>query len=230
MLVHGSWHGAWCWATVVRHLDEAGVRAVAVDLPSVSDAAATLADDADRVLAELDEIEEPVLLVGHSYGGAVVTDAGLHPRVEHLVFLSAFPLEEGESVSVTAVPGGETMTLGAAIVADGDLGSVDPACAFDLFYHDCTDEVAAAAIARLRPQSLASRLGTPRVISWREKPSTFILCTEDHCLVPSLQRNLAARGRCDDRDSEQSLAVPQPARGARRRARTPRVSLTRRFG
>jgi pimeloyl-ACP methyl ester carboxylesterase len=193
VLVHGSWHGAWCWDAVVHHLEAADARAVAVDLPSVSDRTAGLADDADRVRAELDEIEEPVLLVGTSYGGAVITDAGIHPRVERLVFLSAFPLEEGESVSVHGVPGGEKMTLVAAIVSDGEVGWVDPTRAVDLFYHDCPDEVAAAATARLRPQSLASRRGTPRAISWREKPSTFILCTDDHCLVPSLQRNLAAR-------------------------------------
>ena len=162
MLVHGSWHGAWCWDAVVPHLEAAGIRAVAVDLPSVSDRTAGLADDADRVRAELDEIGEPVLLVGTSYGGAVITDAGIHPRVEQLVFVSAFPLEENESVSVNAVPGGEKMTLAAAIVSDGEVGWVDPTCAVDLFYHDCPDEVAVAATARLRPQSLASRSGTPR--------------------------------------------------------------------
>ncbi len=193
VLVHGSWHGAWCWDAVVCHLEAAGIRAVAVDLLSVSDRAAGLADDADRVRAELDEIDEPVLLVGTSYGGAVITDAGIHPSVEHLVFLSAFPLEEGESVSVNSVPGGEAMTLAAAVVSDGEVGWVDPTRAVDLFYHDCPDDVAVAATARLRSQSLLSRLGTPRAISWREKPSTFILCTEDHCLVPSFQRNLAAR-------------------------------------
>jgi pimeloyl-ACP methyl ester carboxylesterase len=193
VLVHGAWHGAWCWETVARRLDEAGIRAVAVDLPSVSEPAATLADDADRVLAELDEIEEPALLVGHSYGGAVVTDAGVHPRVEHVVFLTAFALDEGESVSDNAVPGGESMTLVDALVFDGDTVSVDPARATEFFYHDCSDAVAAAAIARLRPHALASMMGTPRAVAWREKPSTYVLCADDRAVVLPLQRNLAAR-------------------------------------
>jgi pimeloyl-ACP methyl ester carboxylesterase len=193
VLVHGAWHGAWCWETVARRLDEAGIRAVAVDLPSVSEPAATLADDADRVLAELDEIEEPALLVGHSYGGAVVTDAGVHPRVEHVVFLTAFALDEGESVSDNAVPGGESMTLVDALVFDGDTVSVDPARATEFFYHDCSDAVAAAAIARLRPHALASMMGTPRAVAWRGKPSTYVLCADDRAVVLPLQRNLAAR-------------------------------------
>ena len=84
VLVHGAWHGAWCWDLVVRRLDDAGVANVVVDNPSVMLLKSSLHDDADNVLQTLDEIDGPVVLVGHSYGGAVVTDAGVHPGVEHL--------------------------------------------------------------------------------------------------------------------------------------------------
>ena len=79
VLVHGAWHGSWCWAPVVSRLDAAGRRSVTVDLPSVSSTAATLPDDVACVRAVLDALDGDALLVGHSYGGVVVTDAGVHP-------------------------------------------------------------------------------------------------------------------------------------------------------
>ena len=85
VLVHGAWHGAWCWEDVRQRLEDAGVPCVAVDNPSVVRAPSTLADDADNVTNTLDAIGGPVVLVGHSYGGAVVTDAGVHPLVEPVV-------------------------------------------------------------------------------------------------------------------------------------------------
>ncbi len=76
VLVHGAWHGAWCWTPVVARLGAAGRRTTAVDLPSVSSTTATLADDVACVRAALDALDGEALLVGHSYGGVVVTDAG----------------------------------------------------------------------------------------------------------------------------------------------------------
>ena len=85
VLVHGAWHGAWCWEQVVPLLDAAAVPLVVVDLPSVSHDNATLHDDADYVRGALDSIEGDAVLVGHSSGGAVITAAGVHPNVAHLV-------------------------------------------------------------------------------------------------------------------------------------------------
>src|SRR4029078_2664773 len=74
VLVHGAWHGAWCWDAVVARLDAEGRRSIAADLPSVSSTGATLADDAACVRAALDAVHGEGLLVGHSYGGGVVTE------------------------------------------------------------------------------------------------------------------------------------------------------------
>src|SRR5437870_13500893 len=105
VLVHGAWHGAWCWEQVLTHLDNAGRRAIAVDLPSVSSATATLAGDVACVRAALDAVENDALLVGHSYGGVVVTEAGRHPAVAHIASLTAFALEPGESGNETTLTG-----------------------------------------------------------------------------------------------------------------------------
>jgi pimeloyl-ACP methyl ester carboxylesterase len=195
VLVHGAWHGTWCWDAVVDDFARRGIDVVAVDLPSVTRADASLADDADHVRAALDEGSGPALLVGHSYGGAVVTDAGVHPDVAHVVYLTAFALDAGESVVQNAVPGGEEMTLPEGLDVDVDDGTVrvKPERATEFFFHDCAPPVAADATARLRPQSLAAMSGVPRAVAWRERPTTYIVCTDDRGVPVALQQNFATR-------------------------------------
>jgi len=165
-----------------------------VDLPSVSHDNATLHDDADYVRGALDSIEGDAVLVGHSYGGAVITAAGVHANVAHLVYLCGFALEVGESASENALPGGEGPNdLASALVLGDGVLTVDPEHAVAALYHDCAPEVAAAAVNRLRPQSLAALGGKVEAAAWREKPATYVVSTEDHALPVALQRSNAAR-------------------------------------
>lgn len=194
VLVHGAWHGTWCWDGLRARLDAAGIETWAVDNPSVLDPGATLHDDADAVRALLDRAHGDVVLVGHSYGGAVVSDAGVHPAVRRLVFLTAFVLDEGESVSENTLHGGEAGTeLDAAVVLDGGLVRLDPELAIPAFYHDCAPADAKDAAGRLRPQSLASFAAPARAAAWRHKDTTYALCTDDRAVAPALQRACAAR-------------------------------------
>ncbi len=193
VLVHGAWHGSWCWEAVGRLLDAAGIRNVAVDNPSVTHARASLADDVANVTRALDQVDGPVVLVGHSYGGAIVTDAGTHPSVRHLVYCSAFVLDAGESVMENSLAGGEAGPLDAALRFDGDVVTVDPEGAIAAFYHDCSDAVARAAASRLRPQALSALRGAVRAAAWHDTASTYVLCTNDHASAPALQRSSAAR-------------------------------------
>jgi len=194
VLVHGAWHGAWCWERVIPLLDAAAVPLLAVDLPSVSHDNATLHDDADYVRGALDSIDGEAVLVGHSYGGAVISAAGVHPSVAHLVFLCAFALEAGESVQQNSLEGGDDLSdLGAAIVVGDGVYTVDPDRAGAAFYHDCPPEIAAAAIDRLRPQSIASLAGEVDAAAWRTKPATYVVCTDDRALPVALQRSNAER-------------------------------------
>lgn len=194
VLVHGAWHGAWCWERVVPLLDAASLPLVVVDLPSVSHGNATLRDDADYVRGALDSVDGEVVLVGHSYGGAVISAAGVHPNVAHLVYLCAFALEPGESASQNSLTGGDGPNdLGAALVVGDGVITIDPDRAVAAFFHDCEPEVAAAATNRLRPQSLAALGGEVDVAAWREKPATYVVCTEDHALPVALQRSNAER-------------------------------------
>jgi pimeloyl-ACP methyl ester carboxylesterase len=166
---------------------------VTVENPSVANAPSDLAADADNVLRTLDAVDGPVLLVGHSYGGAVITDAGVHPSVEHLVYITAFALDAGESVIENDLAGGEDIKLTEGISFDGDLLGFDPARAVEFFYHDCSSTDASAAVEQLRPMSLAAMGGVSRSVAWRQKPATYVVCTDDRALPVALQQSNAKR-------------------------------------
>jgi pimeloyl-ACP methyl ester carboxylesterase len=191
VLVHGLWQGGWAWETVRRRLDEVGVASTVVDLPMTS-----LADDVATVRRVLDEFDRPAVLVGHSYGGAVITEAGSHQHVVHLLYLAAFQLAEGESVGRTLpeldVP---PTRLGEALrfSEDTDEVTLDPALAAKLMYNDASPDAAAASIAQLRPVHRAVFSGVPEAISWREVPSTYVVCTDDLAVHPDLERAMAQR-------------------------------------
>jgi pimeloyl-ACP methyl ester carboxylesterase len=180
-------------------LDAASVPIVAVDLPSVSHASATLHDDADYVRGALDSITGDAVLVGHSYGGAVISEAGVHPAVAHLVYLTAFALDVGESPQENTLEGGDGLNDLIAAIDFGETPTgekvitIKPERAVAAFYHDCTPEIASAAVERLRPQSLVALGGKVDAAAWREKPATYVVCTDDRALPVALQRSNAAR-------------------------------------
>ena len=94
VLVHGLWHGAWSWDGVRAALAARGIESTALELPLTD-----LAADVRATRDALDAFGRPAVLVGHSYGGAVITDAGTHPLVRELVYVAAYQLDDGESVS-----------------------------------------------------------------------------------------------------------------------------------
>lgn len=205
LLVHGAWHGAWCWEPAVAALTERGIPAVAIDLPGHGDDAGGLSDlhgDAERVRRALDEFDEPVVLVGHSYGGVVITEAGVHPGASELVFLASFNLDSGESAMSAAIAQSEAAALdhsdrpdalGHTHVAADGTSTIDSEGARILFYNDCSDEVADWAVARLGRFPMANLSQTPGAVAWRHRPSTYAVCTLDNIVHPDLQRILARR-------------------------------------
>jgi pimeloyl-ACP methyl ester carboxylesterase len=200
VLVHGAWHGAWCWQPVVDRLVAQDVPVVALDLPGHGEDPGPVTDlhgHGDAVRAALDGVDGPVVLVGHSFGGAAITDAGTHPSVRHLVFVAAFCLDAHETVMVNDLEGGAGTVLERAIRFEADdTITVDPALAVEAFYADCDPAAASDFVARLVPEHAAGFAQSPRAVAWRERPSTYVLCTEDRSVPPALQRNLAAR--CDE--------------------------------
>jgi pimeloyl-ACP methyl ester carboxylesterase len=206
VLVHGAWHGPWAWDRVVPLLDAAGVQSVTVDLPSRRSAGGYVGDlhtDASAVAAEMSR-HASVVLVGHSYGGAVITEAGTHPSVRHLVFLAAFPLRRDESCAhaaieeSTAIDDTGRTSLGSGFITHPD-GSVTltPTVARACLYSDLDDATAAWAVERLGHQSLAALVQSPHEVAWELTPSTYVVCGEDQAVHPDLQRILARRCRTE---------------------------------
>ena len=168
LLVHGAWHGAWCWSALQAELDRRGVASWAIDLPGHGLSTEPLADlytDADAVLAAASAIGgDGVVLVGHSYGGGVITEAATRSLakgipIAHLVYLTAFAVDEGESVGglAASLPAEDT-PLGGMMVRhdDGTFSARSADAAADVFYGHCTAEQATGAFARLSHQTVAS--------------------------------------------------------------------------
>jgi pimeloyl-ACP methyl ester carboxylesterase len=205
LLVHGAWHGGWCWEPVVAALAERDVGSLAIDLPGHGTDGGALTDlhgDAEWVRSVLDGFSEPVILVGHSYGGVVITEAGVHAGVSNLVYIASFNLDEGESAMGAAVAESEAANLDhddrpdvlahLHVAPDGTC-SIDREGARVLFYNDCPDDVATWAMDRLGPQPMETLSQTPQAVAWRHRTSTYVVCSLDNIVHPDLQRILARR-------------------------------------
>jgi pimeloyl-ACP methyl ester carboxylesterase len=199
VLVHGGFHGAWCWERVGFQLERCGVPFVAVELPSSGAHAVPPGDlhtDAQAVTEAVETVEGPVVLVGHSYGGAVITEAGTHEKVRHLVYIAAMQLDEGASC-ITAAPGVDAPVTDLADALrpgpDPTTVTLDPAVAGPAFYFDCDADTAEWALSKLVPQPLETMTQSPDRIAWRQRESTYAVCTGDRVVHPMVQRALAAR-------------------------------------
>ncbi|MER5936587.1 alpha/beta fold hydrolase [Streptomyces sp. NPDC001928] len=184
LLVHGAWHGAWCWEKLTSVLEADGWRTRAIDLPSAGEQAG-VQDDAQAVLRELETIDGPVVVVAHSYGGIPVSQAVAEAgNVSRIVYLAAYQLEAGESLlgfhgaPVSPEPGG--------FVAVPD----NPVA---LFYGDALQSEADEAAKRLVPQSARSFNEALTAAGWHTVPSTYILCEDDQALPAQSQQIMAAR-------------------------------------
>lgn len=186
VLVHGAFHGGWCWEPLLPELAARGIDAVTVDLPLT-----TLNDDAAAVVAVLDATDGPVTLLGHSYGGAPITVAGLHPSVERLVYLTAMAPDDGQNATGTDVQIGDDF-MSAFRLADNGLPEVDPARAPEIFFPDVDPDTAAAFAARLRPGNTGGADLVERA-AWHERPSHYVVCADDPILLADSQRAIAAR-------------------------------------
>jgi len=188
ILVHGFWGGAAHWSKVITDLSHRGYEALrAVELPLTS-----LADDVERTRKMIAQVQGDVLLVGHSYGGAVITEVGNQPNVVGLVYIAAFAPDAGES------PGGITqqhLPVGAPNLepdSDGYLW-VKADKYHESFCQDLTnDEGLVMGITQKAP--VASTFGdTISNPAWKNKPSWYQISTEDRMIHPENQAMMSSR-------------------------------------
>ena len=195
VLVHGGWGGAWIWRDVGLELTRREVPWTALDLPSSIHGAQPntyLSDDA-REVSQIANLEGPVVLVGHSYGGAVILEAAADVvHLERLVYIAALVPLLGESATeVTREVHVRTM-LDEAIKVDGEFLTLEPTLAKKALYQDCSDETADWATEQLTPQTLAS-FRSPRSSFDVAVPSYYVRCTLDNAVDLSVQELMAAR-------------------------------------
>lgn len=180
-LVHGAWHGAWCWQDLERELRDAGHNTVAMDLP-IDDPHATF-DDHAAIVAEAVEGRENVVLVGHSRGGNIIPRVAGLIAVEQLVFLCGAlhaTLTEKQVENNKGEPSDAMPEFSAGIIPVGNnLATYDTAKAREIFYQDCSEEKAAWAISQLR---LQRRADERRLAEWPDTPSEYILCQDDRVI------------------------------------------------
>ena len=197
VLVHGAWGGAWVWRDLGTELTRRGVPWTAVDLPSSIHGAhptTFLADDANEVV-QIANLEGPVVLVGHSYGGAVITEAAEGvANLERLVYVAALVPLLGESASEATREVNVRTLLDEAIQIDGEFLALDPALAKKALYQDCSDETADWAVGQLTAQTTVS-FRSPRSAFDVDIPSYYIRCTLDNAIDMSVQELMAARCR-----------------------------------
>ncbi|MFI8899905.1 alpha/beta hydrolase [Streptomyces virginiae] len=186
VLVHGLYHRPEHFAAVAEGLRASGIEVAVPELHRGS-----LAADTAAVQAVIDALPEPPVVLGHSYGGSVITGVR---RAAHLVYLAAFVLDAGESA---ASLGGASQRLKDAIVTEPDGSTtLHPGLAIDTLYDDCPEPLTAQAVDLLRTQAPGCGRGVPQRHSWKTTPSTYVICAQDRAIDPGLQRTMAAR--CTD--------------------------------
>jgi pimeloyl-ACP methyl ester carboxylesterase len=199
LLVHGAWGGAWCWDEVVKELNSRGAAWRTVNLPSSQigiDPTSNLDDDAKVVADAANGIDASVILVGHSYAGAVITQAApLVDRLDSLFYIAATVPEIGQSHSDTARLVRVRTEMDSAIHLDGDILRLDLEPAALALYQESTPELREWAKSRLSTQTLASFRGA-RTAASVNVPTRYVLCRHDHALDPSLQELVS--NRCDE--------------------------------
>ncbi|MEV7613268.1 alpha/beta hydrolase [Streptomyces sp. NPDC089799] len=188
VLVHGFWGGAAHWSNVIVELHRRGFgRLHAVENPLTS-----LADDAERTRRMVRQIDGPVLLVGHSYGGAVITEAGDLPNVAGLVYVAAFAPDAGESPGQISQEMPPAAFDNIAPDSDGYLWIRQDRFRESFCQDLSADEALVMAVTQKAP--LGSTFGdTVTAPAWRKKPSWYQVSTQDRMIHPDNERRMAQR-------------------------------------
>ena len=208
VLVHGGFVDGSGWQGVYDLLTEDGYRVSVVQHPTFS-----LAGDVEATRLVLDAQDGPTLLVGHSYGGAVITEAGMHDKVAALVYITAFAPDEGESVNTLIAdppPGAPVPPI--LPPRDGFL-FLDRDKFAESFAGDLPAQQAAFMADSQLPWSVDALTGAISKPAWGVKPSWYLIATDDRMIPPPAQRAMAERAGATTAESpgSHSVYVSRPA-------------------
>ena len=188
VLVHGFWGGAAHWAKVILELNGRGYDSLhAVENPLTS-----LADDAERTRKMVNQLDGPVLLVGHSYGGAVITEAGDLPNVVGLVYVAAFAPDAGESLAQISEWNAAAGAANVAPDSDGYLWIKQDKFRESFCQDLPADEAVVMAVTQKAPlgSTFGDAVSDP---AWKKKPAWYQVSTSDRMINPDTERRMAER-------------------------------------
>jgi pimeloyl-ACP methyl ester carboxylesterase len=218
VLVHGGFVDGSGWQGVYNQLTKDGYEVIVVQNPTTS-----LADDVAVTKRAIAEATHPVILVGHSYGGVVITEAGNDPKVKTLAYIAAFAPDAGESVETliaNPAPGApvppilppqdgflrlDTAKFAASFAADVEFAAdVDPATARFMAYSQV-------------PWGVSALAGKVTVPAWKSKPSYYLVASDDHMIPPPAQRMMAKRAgaKLVETGGSHAVYVSKPAEVAK---------------
>jgi len=217
VLVHGAFADASGWGGVITRLEERGYTVLAPANPLRG-----VATDSAYIASVLATITGPIVLVGHSYGGEVITNTATgNPNVKALVYIAAFAPDAGESAGgILAQFPGSMLTPANLILRpfpqpDGTTGTdayINPAVFQQAFCADCSDVTAAVMAATQRPGALATLSEPSGVPAWKTIPSWYLVASQDHAIPPAAERFMATRmhARTVQIDSSHAAMVSHP--------------------
>jgi pimeloyl-ACP methyl ester carboxylesterase len=187
VLVHGLFADGSCWSEVIARLQAAAVNATAVQ-----NSLTTLPEAVESAKRVLERQDGPTVLVGHSFSGMIVTEAGVHPNVTALVYVAARAPDAGEDYTALAKTY-PTPPASAGIVFDGDEGRLSEEAFLRDFAGDLPEAKAKVLYAVQQPFHKALLSGKTTHAAWRSKPSFYAVSTEDRTINPDLERFMAKR-------------------------------------
>jgi pimeloyl-ACP methyl ester carboxylesterase len=202
VLVHGGFVDGSGWQDVYRHLQKSGCEVTVVQNPTIS-----LADDVAFTRRAIAEQKNRAILVGHSYGGVVVTEAGNDPKVAGIVYIAAFAPDKGESVSsliANPAPGAPAPPI--LPPQDGFL-LLDKEKFHASFAGDVDAQTARFMANSQVPWGVAALEGAVTSPAWKSKPSWYLVATDDRMIPPQAQREMAKRAGSTIKEIKGSHAV-----------------------
>jgi pimeloyl-ACP methyl ester carboxylesterase len=207
VLVHGGFVDGSGWESVYQILRNHGHAVTVVQNPTTS-----LADDVATTTRALDQLPDQAVLVGHSYGGVVITEAGNHPKVAALVYITAFAPDRGESVNTLIAdppPGAPVPPI--LPPQDGFL-FLDKDKFAESFAADVKPDLAAFMADAQVPWGVDALAGAITEPAWRTKPSWYLIATEDRMIPPDAQRFMAQRAnaKVSETAASHSVYISQP--------------------
>ena len=202
VLVHGGFVDGSGWRGVYDALSAEGYRTIVVQNPTIS-----LAGDVAATRWVLDNLDGPVVLVGHSYGGAVISEAGTHPAVAALVYITAFAPDAGESVNTLIADPPPGAPVPPILPPREGFLLLDESKFHESFAADLTPEEGRFLAAAQLPWGVDALAGAITEPAWRSKPSWYLVATDDRMIPPPAQRAMAERAGATTSEAPGSHAI-----------------------